>query len=494
MFPDDVVFRILREEIEYFSTCLPSFCLKEIRIIIFAKQPITKRTPGPRRPPPFSIRPPPSYSAIPSSRTMSFWPVCVSLLEGDITQHPVDAIINVLPNDLQLSKGGSVCKRILETGGQTVQDQLNTIGKRSRGFIVRTTAGSMRNAQTLLHFVPSATDAPSLQCSIAACLNEVKALSLASVSISAIGTGPFRITARNSAEIILKAVKNFSTLYYPLDVNVIVFQRNMIQDFETVMQAMAPQSGINRENARHSSNEAQSCGTSPSQSPTVSYFKPLSTGEPKQVLKLDFIGCSNQDIDASIDEVNKFVKGHTKTKEIEHENVFDVLVDQWSNVEKLAHDQDVKITCRAPAAVCIEGLVTNVSESKEELSRLINAFVEKERKINQRKYISRNVQWYCFQGGQPVKYDEDQNELIETAFMENREIVHISKFGDQYEIDLTLMTEKSQKNGHVGRITRKRLGESDSGIVFDLFHLRSCRLSQFLLSVVHSYYACAILK
>ena len=198
--------------------------------------------------------------------------------------------------------------------------------------------------------------------------------------------------------------------------------------------------------------------------PLVTSFTPLNTGEPKQTVNLHVFALSNRNIDASFNEVDTFVKNQTTTKEIEHEKVFDVFLKHWSKVQDLARDHDVKITCQRSSVASIEGLVTNVSDCKEKLMRLITESVEEERKINQLKYISKNVQWYYFQGSRTVEYGSEINGVIETASMENKQFLEITKFGEQYEIDLIRMKEKSKKTGHTERITRKHLGETSSGI------------------------------
>ena len=199
------------------------------------------------------------------------------------------------------------------------------------------------------------------------------------------------------------------------------------------------------------------------QSTPITSFTPLYTGEPKQVVKLQVFALSNQNIDTALDEVDAFVKNQTTAKEIEHEKVFDVFLEHWSKVQELARHHDVRITCQKSSVALIEGLVTNVSDCKDELVRLITEFVEEERKRNQMKYISKNVQWHHLKGSQEVKYGSEVNGLIETASMENKQFLEITRSGQQYEIDLIRMVEKNKKTGRTEKITRKSLVESSSG-------------------------------
>lgn len=390
-FPDEGVFRIFREEFLQYSASQSSSTLKEIRVVVFAKRPATKGLPSPQRGTSSFVQPT-HQSMHPGSRVVSFGSVRISLIEGDITQHPTNAIINLLPSDLKLSNGGGVCQSILRNGGQAIQQQLNSAGRHSPGSVVPTTSGSLRNATWIIHFVPTSTDAPSLQSSMEACLSQSMLQSLGSVSVGAIGTESFGLSPRSSAEVVLNAAKKFSTLNYPLNEDIVVFQKSMVQDFETVMQERATTSvapvhaaTVSQASLPYSSSQAQSGGTSNLQSSTIGRFKPLNVGGANKAVSLHIFAHSKQDIDASLDEVRKFVKDNSKMKEIDHEKVFNVLLQFWSNVEKLARNHNVRITCQTPSVACIEGLVTNVSDCAEELLRLKNKYVDEERKKHERE-------------------------------------------------------------------------------------------------------------
>ena len=469
-FPEAVVLRVFKEEIQRFSAAnRHQKFLTEIRVIVFnATTPST-------RPSFFQnvmslIRP-----AVPSSRAISFGPVRASLLEGDITQQPasVGAIINVLDPNLQLASGGGVCKSILRVGGQTIQQQLDAIGRISLGSVVTTNAGSMTNTNLILHFIPTSSNVLDLQTAIEKCLQEAKSRSLVSVSIPAIGTAAFGVPARSSAELILNAAKNFSSANHQLDVNIVVFQKNMIPDFETVIQEQS-KGNIQPIQQPQSSQNSNVPSVSPQyhrkRAKTLtkgSSFKTLKTGAVKEVVIIDLFACSKQDIETSLEEVDKFIKEHIATKKIEHEKVFDVLVKHWSEVEDLARDHDVCITgSKSSSTVSIEGIIAKVSDCKDELLQLINTHVEEERKSTQVEFISKNVQWYYFQGSQSVPYDKELNAAIELAYMEDKETLEITKNGEKYEIDVSGKTEKNERSGQVGIITRKQIGDTGSGTFF----------------------------
>ena len=163
----------------------------------------------------------------------------VVLRKGNITTFKGDAIINLLPDDLKLVNGGAICNCILSVGGEIIQQEIDTIHKLisyTPGIRFITPAGSSKNVKKIIHFVLSEYEKTALQNDIQECLFLAQRHSLRSVLIPAIGTTNFGLSSKESAEIILNAVSNFSTnCRYHLTVIVVVFQENMLPDFDTVI-------------------------------------------------------------------------------------------------------------------------------------------------------------------------------------------------------------------------------------------------------------------
>lgn len=344
-FPETVVLRVLREEIEKFSCCKPFTKLKEIQIVVSAEETACQ-------------------SSAVGFRTISFGSVNVSLHQGDITQHPVDAMINVLPGDLKLANGGGLCKSILRAGGQDIQRKLKVLpGKPCRGSVVLTDAGSMSNIQNILHFLPTSTDNHGLRKSIEQCFLKAKSYSLTSVSIAAIGTGPFNISPRDSADIILGAAKEFSKAAdYPLDVDIVVKQKRLIPSFETSIQEKTRENmGLKTPSPTKSIPDQKSgriCLRS-------------SKSRVEGSVTLHFFAHLQQDIEISVEEVKKFVEVHTETRTIEIEKVCHLLMKNYSEVEDLENVHDVSITCQPPSQVAISGLKSTVQACEADLLSLI---------------------------------------------------------------------------------------------------------------------------
>ena len=458
-FPEKVFFQVLKEEIELFSASNShQHELRNVRVVIFdAKQtpasqegfsqPNQTNSDGNRAKSPISEK----------TRVVNFGQVLVSLHEGDITQQPssVDAIINVLPNDLQLSNGGGVCKSILNTGGDSIQQQLNKFGKCPPGSILETDPGSITNAKRIVHFVPNTTDILGIKSALEKCFSEAKARSLKTISISAIGTAAFKFSPRSSAELILEAAKNFSNANYPLEVNVVVFMKSMIQDFETVMQEQRNKIPVPIAKPK----------SKPISSPAP--LKSLNIEQLDETVAVHVFAASQQDADESLKDVDAFINDNMEEEKIQHEQTHEALEKNWSTVKKLAKKHDVTIYCHSPSEVVIKGMKTSVFVCKDKLFHLITLYADRKRETNQSEFISKNIQWYYFKGGQTVAYSKKLNVDIEMAHRENKMVVHINQNGDQCEINPTSKTEKNLGTSQVETITRKQVLDNKEGKLSD---------------------------
>lgn len=487
-FPEKEVLRIYKQEIETFSAATSSQCsLKDISIVVFsAKRPAT---PLPSQPIP--NQPSPSIPPTGLSRAVSFGQVRVSLHEGDITQQPTqsDALINILSPDLQLKSGGGVCASILKSGGVQIQNDLNQAAGALPGSVVKTSAGSIGGVRKIIHAIPTTNDVPGLQSSMAQCLNAAKSESLSSVSIPAVGTASFHVSAKDSAELILKAAKDFSSVNYPLAVNIVVFQKNMLPDFEAkihenvIRNAAAgfpntAQSPV-QPSATSPNLPSQTTGLTPAPAsianttasmipkPQPVDYKSLKFEVAIEVIQLTFTAGSQRAVEESIREVQKFIDDQIAVKTIEHENVCDVLSKNWQEIEKLARKHKVNITCESPSKVAFEGLLSKASECKEKLQGFVLKDVVEEQRMSEHKneqnlveYFSKTVQWSQLQGTQWVGYGKDVNAAIEKAFINEDRQIAIT--GQMFDVDFTAMTLKSQNNGQVTTITRKRIGENST--------------------------------
>ena len=131
------------------------------------------------------------------------------LVQGDITERNIDAIVNAANSRLQ--HGGGVAGAIVKKGGQIIQEESNKIGYAPVGTAVITGAGRLP-ARFIIHAVgPRMGEGDEDNKLKNAVLNSLKLASergLTSISLPAISSGIFGFPKDRCADILIKAALN----------------------------------------------------------------------------------------------------------------------------------------------------------------------------------------------------------------------------------------------------------------------------------------------
>jgi O-acetyl-ADP-ribose deacetylase len=131
----------------------------------------------------------------------------IEILQGDLTEMDVDAIVNAANNDLKL--GGGVAGAIRRRGGPLIQRQCDVIGTIPIGGAAITTGGDLK-ARHVIHAASmqlgGATTAHALQSSTAHALRIASQNNLETIAFPAVGTGIAGFPLRECAEIMLAEV------------------------------------------------------------------------------------------------------------------------------------------------------------------------------------------------------------------------------------------------------------------------------------------------
>ena len=126
----------------------------------------------------------------------------VVLLEGDITEQAVDAIVNAANSALVLGSG--VAGAIRDRGGETIQAECDAHGPIEPGGAALTGAGDLP-ARFVIHAAgmePGGTaDAETVRASVRASLEIASQAGLRCVAFPAIGTGVGGLSLQVSAEV-----------------------------------------------------------------------------------------------------------------------------------------------------------------------------------------------------------------------------------------------------------------------------------------------------
>jgi O-acetyl-ADP-ribose deacetylase len=131
----------------------------------------------------------------------------VEVIQGDLTQQDVDAIVNAANNDLEL--GGGVAGAIARAGGPQIQAECRSIGRIEVGDAAITGGGNL-TARFVIHaasmHLGGRTNADSLRDSTRRSLEIASDRGLRSVAFPAVGTGIARFPLEECARIMLEEV------------------------------------------------------------------------------------------------------------------------------------------------------------------------------------------------------------------------------------------------------------------------------------------------
>jgi len=134
----------------------------------------------------------------------------ILLLEGDITDLEVDAIVNAA--NAQLILGSGVAGAIRDKGGPSIQEECNRIGSTYVGGAVRTGAGNLK-AKNVIHAVGprmgEGEEDVKLRNATMNSLLLAEEYDMQSIAFPAISTGVFGFPVEKCADIMLTVVTEY---------------------------------------------------------------------------------------------------------------------------------------------------------------------------------------------------------------------------------------------------------------------------------------------
>lgn len=134
----------------------------------------------------------------------------LDLIEGDITEFDVEAVVNAANEDLQM--GAGVAGAIRAKGGPSIQEECDRIGHTPVGTAVITGGGDLK-ARHVIHAVGprmgEGDEDRKLQSAVRACLALADRHGLRSMALPAISTGIFGFPMARCARILLTEVYRY---------------------------------------------------------------------------------------------------------------------------------------------------------------------------------------------------------------------------------------------------------------------------------------------
>ncbi|OGC78104.1 MAG: hypothetical protein A2145_02390 [candidate division Zixibacteria bacterium RBG_16_40_9] len=158
----------------------------------------------------------------------------INILQGDIADQAVDAIVNAANNHLLMGTGVAGAIRI--KGGPAIQEECTQKAPIAVGGAIETTAGNLK-AKFVIHAATMGMDFKTSPKIVAnATINSLKKaveLKLKSVAFPALGTGLGGFPVEECAKIMLYGVKKFLSENKALDeVRLVLFDKNSFEVFK----------------------------------------------------------------------------------------------------------------------------------------------------------------------------------------------------------------------------------------------------------------------
>ena len=179
-------------------------------------------------------------------KTVGTLGVSIEVLQGDLCQETTDAIVNITSKDLNMDSAGKLSQTVKQLAGPQVETELKQFGQQSGGTALITSSGNLPT-QKIIHLIPDTNNKDHLQQCIERCLQLAETHSLRSISIPAVGTGAFHVSAVDSAGLIFKALTNFSGSFRSVrKVRIVIFESPMLSAFQQEHQrhSFSPQVGV----------------------------------------------------------------------------------------------------------------------------------------------------------------------------------------------------------------------------------------------------------
>ena len=158
--------------------------------------------------------------------------VGIEVLQGDLCKEKSDAIVNINSKDMNMDSAGSLSKAVKLASGPQVEAECNQLGQQSGGTAVITSGGNLP-ARHIIHLIPDSEQKDHLQQCVEKCFRLAEARGLQSISIPAVGTGAYGMSAVDSATLIFNAFSNFSGSFNTVcKVRIVIFKREMLHAFK----------------------------------------------------------------------------------------------------------------------------------------------------------------------------------------------------------------------------------------------------------------------
>lgn len=470
-FPYETAVQIMIQAAVDYSQANPESSLEEFRFIVFSgdQKGIAKfeekfgefkkdHKPAlkPRKREARKIKPTPVVPEF-ACKEVKIGNTALRVLKGDITQENCDAICNVVTQELDMSNG-TLSSAIFKACGNAVEEELKSKGKAPQcpGTILTTSAGYL-SMKHIIHMVVGSGKKQHLQTCVEKALKEVDSLGLVSVSIPAVGSGGLGRTPEDSAEVVFGAIRAFLTARPAnsiREMRVVVFDDSHISAFLVELGAIQCQTGESY-HCNEDDDEQKPCQEDLEASLQVSTDELARKHRQQKVI----VHGRAQSLDAAMAALREAVaRVCGSPRVVKHEIISRLPRRCIRELKRMSRGRDVKLDQPEQDTIRLEGLPKDVMDMHSEVSNVIHEQMEREHKEERADQMSKTVQWYLVNPGNPAKlepFEKIANNEIESAFKAKKPSLLFTHQSLKAEVNFGINEVTFLRTGAIKRVLRK---------------------------------------
>ena len=372
-----------------------------------------------------------------TKRSLFESPIKVDVVNGNLTQENLDAIVNVVGTDLNMKNFGQLSNAIAQTCGPQVQQELNQKGTQAPGSAVMTSGGTLM-AKHIIHIVAATADEQHLQTCLEKGLRLADTNGIKSISIPAFGASGFGLSVAESAKLIFQALRNIDGHFTSIStVRIVVFRKQMIQAFlhEQQKYPLPPRMTV----SQGSSGNMKAAHSSS-----------------KLTVKVWVTG-GKHNVQKAMGELKALFSRACITKKVDLEGIGSLSEIQVNQLKLEADNCDMEITIdKTLQSINLRGFSAEFPDMVTKIMDEINKGIKKEKKKQEddnANLVSSVVEWsYTLNDGRKQVFDKTTNANLEMARSKHESTKTVLVNGKQFLIDLK--SETGRWRGKRMKITR----------------------------------------
>lgn len=354
----------------------------------------------------------------------------IEVEEGDLICEKTHAIVNIVNADMDMENAGELSKEIAQVCGPQVKEECRKMGPQPGGSPVITSGGNL-NARNIIHLIPGSSDVNHLQMCLEKCLRLADSKKLHSISLPAIGTGGYGVSAVISAKMTFQALASFSRSCVSLrNVRIVVRKKEKLEAFK-----------------QEQKRQHETSNTASSTKPTY------------QTIRATVMGKNQDNVDKAIAELKRDFSQNCVDDEVQDGCVCNFSESQINELLRKAESHDVEMTVD-PARGCIglRGDIDDVRVMTKKIHEEISQTREQEQSRQEdenAEMVSKTVEWTYKLDGKKISFDSKTILKIEMAHSRGDPSIEVSSLGESFIIDVRAKTGYRQPQNEPIAVTRK---------------------------------------